>query len=53
MIVGEYTGELITMEEYRERVKIVKLLGASNYFFNTCTNMVVDATAMGNHTRFY
>ena len=40
------------MEEYCEKNDIRKSTGASNYFFNTCMNMVIDATAIGNHTRF-
>ena len=52
-VIGEYTGELITTKEYSVKVSIIAGTGASNYFFNTCmNNLVIDATAMGNHTRF-
>ena len=40
------------MEEYSKRNFIRKAVGGSNYFFNTCMKMVIDATAIGNHTRF-
>jgi len=52
-IIGEYAGELITMQEYRARLRRVTRNGTCNYFFETCiTNMVIDAGPIGNHTRF-
>jgi len=51
-IVGEYTGELISKEEWSKRWKNNKKTKTCNYFFKTCKNMTIDAGAMGNHTRF-
>ena len=51
-IIGQYTGELISMQEYDKRLKKVRKEGGRNYFFATCLNRVIDAGAMGNHTRF-
>jgi len=51
-IIGEYSGELIPMAEYRVRLDHYKRSGLGNYFFETCNDMVIDAGPMGNHTRF-
>jgi len=51
-VIGEYTGELISREEFEKRQKELKKTGASNYFFSTYSSMTIDAGAMGNHTRF-
>jgi len=51
-IIGEYTGELITQEEYEERRNRLRENGGRNYFFSTYSTMVIDASAMGNHTRY-
>jgi len=49
-IIGEYTGELISKEENIKRWNENRK--ATNYYFDTCTNFIIDAGAMGNHTRF-
>jgi len=51
--VGEYTGELITRQEEALRQDINERRELSNYFYDTCAqNLTIDASAMGNHTRF-
>ena len=51
-IIGEYTCELISMEECYERWNEMEQ-STTNYLFHTCCeNMMIDAGAMGNHTRF-
>ena len=51
--VGEYTGELITRQEEAVRQNIYERRELSNYFYATCAqNLTIDASAMGNHTRF-
>ena len=51
-IIGEYTGEVIPMEECYERWNEMEQ-STTNYLFHTCCkNMALDASAMGHHTRF-
>jgi len=51
-IIGEYTGELISTEEWQKRNGEMDRTGAGNYFYETCSSLTIDAGAMGNHTRF-
>ena len=51
-MIGEYAGELITDDEWDRRATNYTLAGVTNFFFGTCTSMTIDASAMGNHTRF-
>ena len=51
-MIGEYAGELISIDEWNKRDKVMKVAKTTNFFFSTCTSMVIDGYAMGNHTRF-
>jgi len=55
--VGEYTGELITSEAANKRRAKYRRKNLSSYFYTAQDDknddrMVIDAQAMGNHTRF-
>jgi len=55
--VGEYTGELITLEEKNEREAEYKKRNLSSYFYKATDDeqdytWIIDGQAMGNHTRF-
>ncbi|KAF2717156.1 SET domain-containing protein, partial [Polychaeton citri CBS 116435] len=49
--VGEYRGEIITKQEAERRGVLQKILDLS-YLFNINADQEVDATYMGNKTRF-
>ena len=51
-VIGQYTGELITNEEFSSTAERNHEQGLCNYFYATCTSMKIDAGPMGNHTRF-
>jgi len=55
--VGEYTGELITLEEKNKREAEYKKRNLSSYFYKATDDeqdytWIIDGQAMGNHTRF-
>jgi len=51
-VIGEYTGELITKDEQFKRHIVNRQNNLTNYVYETGTEFVIDAGAMGNHTRF-
>jgi len=52
-VIGEYTGELITIEEETRRLNLYKKMNMSNYFYEPRNEgLSIDAGPMGNHTRF-
>ena len=52
-IIGEYTGELITDEEFLRRIRNYNRLNISSYCYDTGVGLTVDGGPMGNHTRFW
>jgi len=51
-MIGEYTGELINVNEFKKRELLYSFNNQVNYFYNTGTGMWIDANPMGNHTRY-